>query len=119
MKHLRGTTLVIACSILFLLFSSISDAGPHKATDKRQDCISHLKQVNQVLQSDPDGILDEGQIADYENCVNSIGDIDTENVANFILLLDCYTNLMDYYEYVKEDDDTAAEWEDKINEITQ
>jgi len=51
--------------------------------------------------------------------VANIEEMDLDNVSNFILLLNCYTNLMDYYEYVAEDDDTAMEYEDKIYAITE
>lgn len=119
MKHVKLTLQIIMYSFVFLLFLNISDASPYKFPAKKQDCRSYLVQMNQTLQQDPDGILDENEVTEYEQCVASIEEMDLDNVSNFILLLNCYTNLMDYYEYVAEDDDTAMQYEDKIYAITE
>ncbi|MEO6328176.1 MAG: hypothetical protein ABIO55_04555 [Ginsengibacter sp.] len=120
MKHVKTASQAIVCIFVFFVLVNISDAKAHKFTDEQQDCQNYLVQMNQYLQQDPDGMLNEDQAGAYEKCVTNIeGEIDLDNVSDFILLLDCYDNLMDYYEYVAEDEDKATGYEDKIYAITE
>ena len=120
MKHVKITSKAIIYSFVFFMIVNISDAKADKSPEKQQDCRSYLVQMNQYLLQDPDGILNEEQVAGYEQCVTNIeGEIDLNNLSDFILLLDCYVNLMDYYEYVAQDDDMVQGYEDKIYTITE
>ena len=74
MKHVKITSKAIIYSFVFFMIVNISDAKADKSPEKQQDCRSYLVQINQYLLQDPDGILNEEQVAGYEQCVTNIED---------------------------------------------
>ena len=78
---------------------NISHAKPDKIHKKVQDgCRTELEEKNEALHDDDDGILNEDEIASYENCVNNVkGDLDMKNTEDLVFLFDCYIKVFDYY----------------------
>jgi hypothetical protein len=84
------------------------------------DCMAALEEKNAHLKDDDNGILDKDEIEAYEKCIESVAPgLDVKNNMNdYYFLLDCYTNLMDYYDLVVHDEDKLDEIEDSIEEIS-
>lgn len=133
MKNLliKSRTFILCFSCLVIL--SVLNAKPHKFVSKfekakviQDDCREFLKEKNAELLEDEDGLLDGEDIASYQKCVVELraeldegGNDDWENndVHTEMLMLDCYQNLMDYYDE-EGNDDQAEYWEGEIDEIT-
>jgi hypothetical protein len=125
-----NSPLFIYSSFFFLLVN-ISDGKIHDSHAKKsnfitntQNCKTYLEQVNNIISNDPDGIINEDQIDDYEDCLEKVQPaLDYKNnIYDYYFLLECYTNLMDYYDITLDGDeaDEALEGiEDEICEISE
>ena len=134
MKSLLLNSQLFIYGIFFLLLVNISSGKAHTPNVKRhipfekntisiiqnEDCMADLKNMNLMLKDDPDGILNEDEIEEYEKCLESVepGLDFKNNMHDYYFLLDCYTNLMDYYDIVEHDEEKLNEIEDSIEEIS-
>lgn len=133
MKNLLIKSWVFILCFLCLIILGVLNATPpkfnskfEKAKVKQDDCREFLAEKNAELLDDEDGLLDDDELASYRKCVEDLraeldegGNDDWENndVHTEMLMLDCYQNLMEYYD--EAGNDAAAEyWEGEIDEIT-
>ncbi len=134
MKSLLLNSQLFIYGPLFLLLVNISTgkaripivkshlhlAAAAKFKKQGDDCMATLKNINFDLKNDQDGILNEDEIEGYEQCLESVTpELDFKNnMHDYYFLLDCYTNLMDYYDLVVHDEEKLNEIEDSIEEIS-
>lgn len=97
-----------------------SIAKPAVSVTSNQDCRAKLEEWNAELKNDPNGIINKDEVGDYMKCLESlIPSIDYKNnMHDYYFLLDCLTNLMDYYDLVQHDENTLNEIEDLIYDIS-
>lgn len=131
MKNLLLNSQLLIYSSLFFMVINISDGKVPVAAAKapvayaeNDECMATLQQKNNELNSDENGILDEDEIEAYESCVHSVKATLNykEDIDNYIFLLNCYTNLMDYYDISldgEEADEKLEEIEDMIYDISE
>ncbi len=134
MKSLFLNSHLLFYSPLLLFILNISDGKAHVSESKFhfsvtkstvsskqfQDCYTALREYNDMLKSDPNEILDEEIIDAYEGCLESvIPSLDYKNnMQHYYFLIDCLTNLMDYYDLVEDDQETLETIEDTIYMIS-
>jgi hypothetical protein len=134
MKSLFLNTQLLIYGPLFFLLVNVSDGKapvsdtkasfsavkPAVAITPNQDCMAALRSMNSALRNDQDGILNADEVEQYEDCLHSVqpGLDFKNNMYDYYFLLDCYTNLMDYYDMVHHDQDKLDEIEDSIEEIS-
>ena len=134
MKNLFLNTQLLIYSPLFFLLVNISDgkvsapevkkhfsvtqtASPSKLCE---DCRADLEAWNAELKEDEDGFIDKDEVNDYMKCLESlIPNLDyVHNMRDYYFLLDCLTNLMDYYDFVEHNEDALNDIEDLIYDIS-
>ena len=119
--------LLIYCFSFALIVSIIIfNAAAHDSYSKvKSECRENLQSLNQALLQDEDGVLNTDEVKAYEECVEEVrteldasGSQQWENNRHEdMFMLECYMNLMNYYDN-EENDEKAEYFEDKIDEIT-
>lgn len=128
MKNLKFKPRLLIYFFSFALIVSIIifNAAAHASHSKaKSECRENLISQNQALLEDEDGILNTDEVEAYESCVNEVrteldasGSEEWENNRHEdMFMLECYMNLMNYYDN-KANDEKAEYFEDKIDEIT-
>ena len=128
MKKLQSKPRLFIYSLSVLLIASIFifNAKAHVAKTKaNSECRESLEALNAELLQDEDGILNADEIAPYESCVKAVrAELDASGAENWeanrhndMFMLECYMNLMNYYDDAR-NDRRAEYYETMIDQIT-